>query len=91
MTKIVMLAALSFTLLTTSVSAQDSTKIRHIRELMDIMGSGRLGVQVITSMIEQYKKTFPDVDSQVWDDVLKEVKPDELVNLVVPIYDKYFS
>jgi hypothetical protein len=91
MLKVVALFALSFALLTTSVSAQDSTKIKHIRELLDVMGSGRLGVQVMTSMLQQYKKSFPDVDAQFWDDFLKEVKPDDLVNMIIPIYDKYFS
>ncbi len=59
MLKSLTLIALSFTLLTTSVSAQDSTKIKHIRELLDVMGSGRLGVQVMTSMLQQYKNLSP--------------------------------
>ncbi len=91
MIKIVTLTALSLALLTASVSAQDSTKIKHIRQLMDVMGSGRLGVQVMTGMLGQYKKTFPDVDGSFWDDFMKEVKPDDLVDLMVPIYDKYFT
>ncbi len=58
---------------------------------MNTMGTGKLGIQVIGSMIEQYKKLFPDVDPQFWDDFMKEIKPDDLVNLVIPIYDKYFT
>jgi hypothetical protein len=89
MIRTLILVALSLSILT--ASAQDTTKTRHIRTLMNTMGTGKLGIQVIGSMIEQYKKLFPDVDPQFWDDFMKEIKPDDLVNLVIPIYDKYFT
>jgi uncharacterized protein len=94
MIKALFAIALSLTLIGYSASAQDnqdSTKLRHIRELMDLMGSGHLGMQVMKSMLDQYKKSLPDVDPQFWDDCLKEINPNELVNLVVPIYAKYFT
>jgi hypothetical protein len=34
----------------------------HIRQLMNMMGSGQLGVQIIKNMMATYKKSMPDVD-----------------------------
>src|SRR5580692_4268807 len=85
------LAAVCFSLLTLSAPAQDTTKEKHIRELMNLMGSGQLGVQMIRNIIASYKQSMPDVDPKFWDDFANEVKPDDLVNLVVPIYAKYFT
>ena len=85
------LAACCLSLLSFSASAQDNIKEQHIRELMNKMGSGQLGVQVVRNKIAAYKQQMPNVDPQFWDDFAKSVKPDDLINLVVPIYAKYFT
>jgi len=82
---------LCLSILTFSAVAQDSVKENHIRELMNMMGSGQLGVQIFNSLTDSYKKTLPDVDPQFWDDMSKEIKAENLINMVVPIYAKYFT
>jgi hypothetical protein len=82
---------LLFTGISNAAIAQDSVKIKHVRQLMEASGSGRLGIQMMSGMIENYKKMMPTVDTAFWDDFMKEVKPEDLVNLVIPIYNKYFS
>ena len=91
MTRIFAVAALFCTSLTLNSFAQDNVKEAHIRQLMNMMGSGQLGVQVVKNIIASYKKQMPDVDPKFWDDFVNDVKPDDLVNLVVPIYAKYFT
>jgi hypothetical protein len=74
-----------------TTATPESTKIKNIRKIMALTGSGKLGVQVVQNMVSTYKTTYPNVDPTFWDDFMKEVTPDELVNLVVPVYDRNFT
>jgi hypothetical protein len=56
-----------------------------------LTGSGDLGVRVMQSMVNNFKKNYSQVTDKFWDDFMKEVKADDLVNLIVPIYDKHFT
>jgi hypothetical protein len=91
--RVAIFLALSLVLLATTASAQspDSVKLNHVRQLVDLMGSGRLGVQAIGSILDEYKKAMPNVPPEFWDELMKEIKPDELVDLIIPIYAKYFT
>jgi len=42
-------------------------------------------------MVGSFRTTYPNVDPTFWDDFLKEVKPEDLVNMVVPVYDRNFT
>jgi len=72
-------------------SMPETEKIKNIRKIMALTGSGKLGVQVVQNMVSSFKTTYPSVDPSFWNDFLKEVTPDELVNLVVPVYDRNFT
>ena len=47
--------------------------------------------EVMDQMIAEFRKALPDVPSQFWDDFRKEINIDELVSLMVPVYDKHLS
>ena len=68
--------------------AAPSEKANDIRRMLDLTGSGQLGVQVMEQMLPQFRKMMPKVPQKFWDDFMKEVNADELVDLVVPFYDK---
>lgn len=68
--------------------AQESQKQKDIRKLLKMTGSGELGTQVMTQMIGSMKKMMPNVPEKFWTDFMKEVHTDELVDLIVPIYDR---
>ena len=74
-----------------AVSAQDSTKIKHIRQFMEVTGSAKLGMQVLTNITAAYKNIYPDASNDFWDEFIKEADPQTLVNLVIPVYEKNFS
>jgi hypothetical protein len=42
----------------------------------------------MTQMIGSMKKAMPNVPEKFWGDFMKEVHTDELINLIVPIYDR---
>jgi uncharacterized protein len=81
-------------MLSGAVAAQESQKQpetqkqKDIRKLLKITGSGELGTQVMSQMIGSMKKTMPQVPEKFWGDFMKEVHTDELVDLIVPVYDR---
>lgn len=70
---------------------EHAAKVADIHKLMDVTGSGQIGVQVLNQVIAQFKSLTPNVPQKFWDEITKETSPDELVNLIVPIYDKYLT
>jgi uncharacterized protein len=69
----------------------ETPKQKDIRHLLKVTGSGELGQQVMTQMIGNMKRTLPNVPDQFWTDFMKEVHTDELVDLIVPVYDRNLS
>jgi hypothetical protein len=75
-------------------STQDkdqAIKRAEIRRLIELTGAAKESVDVIRQMIAPIRASFPNVPEQFWDDFLKQVNADDLIDLVVPVYDKYYS
>ena len=70
---------------------QTSTKTEKVRQLLELMGSGKLAEQVASQMITLFQNAYTDVDKQFWDEFSKEMKTAELLELIVPIYEKYYT
>lgn len=68
-----------------------SNKHNDIRELLELTGSAHLGIQVMNQMLVSFKQAMPNVPEKFWNDLMKEVKTDDLIELIVPIYEKYFT
>jgi hypothetical protein len=83
--------ALFATLLFTITFAQSSEKTAHIKKLLDLTGSGKLGVQVSQTMIASFKKTTDGVPDKFWEEMSKEINADTLVSMIIPIYEKYYT
>ena len=66
-------------------------KEREIRKLLEATGTTKSMPEMLDQMIAEFRKALPDVPSQFWDDFRKEVNTDELVSLMVPVYDKHLS
>lgn len=69
----------------------ETQKQKDIRKLLKITGSGELGTQVMAQMIGNMKKAMPQVPEKFWGDFMKEVHTDELIDLIVPVYDRNLS
>ena len=69
----------------------NNSKIEKIKNLLEMTGSGKLGVQVASNMMAAFQKSYTTVDEKCWDDFAKEIKAEDLVNLIIPIYDKYYT
>jgi uncharacterized protein len=82
---------LIYTLFVLSAFSQSTSKNDRIRELMEETGAGQLGVQLINNVIATYRKDVPSVPAEFWVEFSKEINPNELIELVVPIYAKHFT
>jgi len=82
---------LIFIVLSFSGYSQDSEKIKDIKKMLELTGSGKMGIQVMQNLLTSFKKSFPDVDEKFWDDFMREIKPEDLDALIIPIYDKYYT
>jgi hypothetical protein len=71
--------------------SQSNAKTKKIKALLELTGSGNLGMRVLQNMVTNFKKTYSEVSEKFWDDFMKEVNADDLENLIVPIYDKHFT
>ncbi len=73
--------------------AQSSTpsKTDDIRKMMEISGAGKLGIQVMQTMMNSFQQSFPEVPSAFWKKAAQEFTAEGLIDLVVPIYDKHFT
>jgi hypothetical protein len=72
-------------------SAADSAKQKDIRKLLELTGSGQIGLQVARQMVDSFRTSMPNVPAAFWDDFLKQARGEDLVDLVVPVYDRHLS
>jgi uncharacterized protein len=70
---------------------QPSQKEKDIRKLLEISGSAKLADQVFQQVIGQFRQSFHDVPPEFWDRVQAETNMDDLMEQVIPIYDRHFS
>ena len=82
---------LLFIAIITVACGQTSSKKDNIKTLLELTGSGQLGQQVFKSMLTSYKQTMPSVPDEFWEALQKEIKPETLVDMIIPIYDKHYT
>ena len=73
-----------------TIFAEPATE-KSVRELLAATGAGNMAVQIMTGMIAPLKKAIPKAPDAFWEEFLKEVSSDELINMSLPIYQKYYS
>ena len=84
---ILVIAFLVFGVLT---NAQSSKELK-IAELLETMGSTEAMKTSFEYMINYYKQNNPQISSEYWDNSLKHVDYNELVQKLVPVYSKHFT
>ena len=58
---------------------------------MESTGAGEVGVQVINQMLPAMKQLVPNAPEEFWQDFMAEINADEMIDLVIPIYQKYLT
>jgi hypothetical protein len=76
---------------TCAPSRSSELKRRDIRRLLAITGVARLGLLSVDQMIDTYKTAMPHVPQRFWDDFRAQLTEQDLIELLVPAYDKHLS
>lgn len=71
--------------------SQETEKINNIKELLAITGAKAQLEQVIEQMLVSMKSQYPQVPQKFWNAFMAEVDTVEVVNRIIPIYNKYMT
>lgn len=68
-----------------------SDKERDIRRFLEITGARQLAAQTLKQTIGVYRKSMPNVPAKFWDELIAQFDASELIDQLVPVYDKHLS
>lgn len=71
--------------------SQSTSKTENVKKLLELTGARKLGVQVAQALVNCFKQNGSTAPDEFWDEFLKEMDSDTLINMTVPIYEKYYS
>lgn len=77
--------------LSPSAHAQSQATAQSVQELMTLTGAGNLGMQMMNTLLPNLQRMAPQVPASFWQEFAKEIDPNELVAIVVPIYQRHFT
>lgn len=69
----------------------EEARAQRIQEILEVTGSGELGLQMMHAILEPMRSALPQVPAEFWDGFIARVDVDELEDLIVPIYEKHFT
>lgn len=74
---------------TKSGASQD--KIKDIQRLIELSGSANAGVQALQQMVGVMRIAMPSAPPGYWEEFLKEARPAEFADLMVPVLDRQLT
>lgn len=74
-----------------SVISQKTQKEERVLELLKLSGSGDIGKQYFVSIMDQFQQLFDDVPQVFWEEAKNLMDPNELMELIIPIYERNFT
>ncbi len=63
----------------------------NIKRLMAVTGAGNLSMQVMDMMMKSLRTNTPQVPGPFWDEFMRDIHEEELLDKVIPIYAKYYT
>jgi len=64
---------------------------KDIFRLLELTGSAKIGIQVMSQMIASYKQAMPNVPDDFWTELMSEIDEKSLIDLIIPIYKKHYT
>lgn len=74
-----------------NTNAQTDTKEKLIKEMLELSGANKMALQTMEMMIASFKKQMPTVETDFWDEFMKEAQTGDLISMIVPVYAKHFT
>ncbi|WP_418263061.1 DUF2059 domain-containing protein [Flavobacterium faecale] len=78
-------------LFTIGFSQTSKTKTAAIKELLELTGSAKMGVQLGQTILANFKKSQPNVPEEFWNEAQKEFNAENLIELLIPIYESNYT
>lgn len=69
----------------------DSVKAQAIRQLLEVMGVRKTMAAALDGMIAIQQRAMPSVPADFWVQMKAEMSVDELIDEIIPLYDKHYS
>ena len=66
-------------------------KTADIRTLLPLTQAGEMAVQMMQEMLNSYRQGLPQVPDEFWVGFAKKIKTEDLVDMLVPIYDRHLT
>ncbi len=76
---------------TPSSSPASPAKVEDIRKLLELTGSRGMVNQMKVQLMDQFRQASPNLPKEMFDEMLAEMKPEDLEEAIIPIYVKHFS
>jgi len=68
-----------------------ANKTADIRTLLTLTQAGELAVQMMQEMLNSYRRGLPQVPDEFWVGFAKKIKTEDLVDMLVPVYDRHLT
>ena len=68
-----------------------ANKAADIRTLLTLTQAGEMAVQMMQEMLNSYRQGLPQVPDEFWVGFAKKIKTEDLVDMLVPIYDRHLT
>jgi hypothetical protein len=68
-----------------------SEKRKEVEKMLRLTGMEKLVTQMMNQMISGFKKRISGVDQDVWNRIEQKMDVHELIEKIIPIYDKYYT
>ena len=72
------------------IYAKQASK-ESVKQMMILTGAGEMGIQVMNQMLPMLKIQIPEAPESFWNEVMDEFSADDLIELIIPVYQKYLT
>jgi len=62
-----------------------------IRELLRLTDAERMTAQMIEYLVQEWQDQYPDMPGEFWVKFGQEFRPEEFIELAIPVYARYLS
>ncbi len=88
---IILFCCVTFTTFAQQKPSVDPAKKQDIQKLLKLTGSGDLAKQMMKQMLSNFKMNMTNVPEKFWQDFEKKADMNELMEQIIPIYDKHLN
>ncbi len=76
---------------TSGQAADEAAKVADIRRLLELTGTRDMVEQMKSSMMGQFRKNAPGIPEDMFNEIMAELKADDLMESMIPVYSKHFT